>query len=160
MNRLAQTLILTLLLCGVTHAAIDTYEFSSDAERARFRLLTEQLRCPKCQNQNIADSNAPIAKDLRAQIFRMFEAGNSDEQIMGHLVSRYGDFVLYKPPVTSRTLMLWYAPAILLAGGLALVGVIVIRRRRGHTALAPGLSPEEQKRLARLLEQASDKSGT
>ena len=155
MKRLLIGLSLLLMLVGVAHAAIDTYEFASEAERARYRQLTEELRCPKCQNQNIADSDAPIAMDLRAEIYRKLEAGDSNAQIIDYLVARYGDFVLYKPPVTRRTLLLWYGPAGLLAGGFMLVGVIVLRRRKAGVEVSTGLSNDEQQRLAQLLEQAS-----
>ena len=155
MKRLLIGLSLLLALVGVAHAAIDTYEFASEAERARYRQLTEELRCPKCQNQNIADSDAPIAMDLRAEIYRKLEAGDSNAQIIDYLVARYGDFVLYKPPVTSRTLLLWYGPAALLVGGFMLVGVIVLRRRKAGVEVSTGLSSDEQQRLAQLLEQAS-----
>ena len=93
MKRLLATLALGLALTGVARAAIDTYEFKDEAERERFRVLTEELRCPKCQNQNIADSNAPIATDLRREIFRMLEEGKGDDEIVDYLVARYGDFV-------------------------------------------------------------------
>lgn len=155
MKRLLIGLSLLLMLVGVAHAAIDTYEFASEAERARYRQLTEELRCPKCQNQNIADSDAPIAMDLRAEIYRKLEAGDSNAQIIDYLVARYGDFVLYKPPVTRRTLLLWYGPAALLVGGFILVGVIVLRRRKAGVEASTGLSSDEQQRLAQLLEQAS-----
>lgn len=154
MKRVLIGLSLLLVLVGVAHAAIDTYEFASEAERARYRQLTEELRCPKCQNQNIADSDAPIAMDLRAEIYRMLEAGDSNAQIIDYLVARYGDFVLYKPPVTRRTLLLWYGPAALLVGGFVLLGVIVLRRRKAGGAVSTGLSSDEQQRLAQLLEQA------
>lgn len=154
MKRLLIGLSLLLVLVGVAHAAIDTYEFASEAERARYRQLTEELRCPKCQNQNIADSDAPIAMDLRAEIYRKLEAGDSNAQIIDYLVARYGDFVLYKPPVTRRTLLLWYGPAALLVGGFVLLGVIVLRRRKAGVEASTGLSSDEQQRLAQLLEQA------
>ncbi|SDI52209.1 cytochrome c-type biogenesis protein CcmH [Pseudomonas flavescens] len=154
MSRLVAGLTLLLVLVGVAHAAIDTYEFASEAERTRYRQLTEELRCPKCQNQNIADSDAPIAMDLRAEIYRMLEAGDSNAQIIDYLVARYGDFVLYKPPVTRRTLLLWYGPAALLLGGFGLLGVIVLRRRKSGGEVSTGLSSDEQQRLAQLLEQA------
>lgn len=154
MKRLLIGLSLLLVLVGVAHAAIDTYEFASEAERARYRQLTEELRCPKCQNQNIADSDAPIAMDLRAEIYRKLEAGDSNAQIIDYLVARYGDFVLYKPPVTRRTLLLWYGPAALLVGGFMLLGVIVLRRRKAGGEVSTGLSSDELQRLAQLLEQA------
>lgn len=154
MKRLLSAAILGLLLLGSAQAAIDTYEFASEAERQRYRSLVEELRCPKCQNQNIADSDAPIAMDLRAEIYRMLGEGQSDAQIIEFLVARYGDFVLYKPPVTARTLLLWYGPAVLLVGGFVLLGVVVVRRRGKRSTAQSGLSADEQQRLAALLNQA------
>jgi len=153
MKRLLSAAVLGLVLLGTAQAAIDTYEFADEAERQRYRSLIEELRCPKCQNQNIADSDAPIAMDLRAQVYRMLEEGQSNEQIIDFLVSRYGDFVLYKPPVTARTLLLWYGPAGLLVGGFVLLGVVVLRRRGKKFAGSSGLSADEQQRLAALLSQ-------
>src|SRR3546814_5081300 len=101
-------LLLGLFLVTTAQAAIDTYEFRDEAERERYRTLTEELRCPKCQNQNIADSNAPIAMDLRQEIFRMLEEGKSNDQIVSYLGDRYGEFVRYKPPVNAKPLLLWY----------------------------------------------------
>lgn len=147
--------LLSLALVGSSQAAIDTYEFASEDERQRYRSLVEELRCPKCQNQNIADSDAPIAMDLREQIFRMLEEGQSNEQIVDFLVSRYGDFVLYKPPLTARTLLLWYGPAVFLGVGFVLLGFILMRRRGAAGTVASGLSPDEQQRLAALLKQSS-----
>jgi cytochrome c-type biogenesis protein CcmH len=154
-RRFLTAVVLGLALLGTAQAAIDTYEFANETERERYRTLVEELRCPKCQNQNIADSDAPIAMDLREQIFRMLEEGQSDPQIIDFLVSRYGDFVLYKPPVNARTLLLWYGPAGLLAGGFVLVGVILVRRRRKPGATANGLSADEEQRLAALLSKPS-----
>ncbi|MGA4633931.1 cytochrome c-type biogenesis protein [Pseudomonas solani] len=154
MKRLIAALALGLALTGVARAAIDTYEFKDEAERERFRVLTEELRCPKCQNQNIADSNAPIATDLRREIFRMLEEGKGDDEIIDFLVARYGDFVRYKPPVNGRTLLLWYGPAGLLVGGLLVLGVIVLRRRRVENAPEDALlSSDERARLDALLNQ-------
>lgn len=153
MRRFLAAALLGVAVLGSAQAAIDTYEFASDAERQRYRNLIEELRCPKCQNQNIADSDAPIAMDLRAEIYRMLEEGKSNEQVIEYLVARYGDFVLYKPPVTARTLLLWYGPAGLLVGGFVLLGVIVLRRRGRKAVAASGLSTDEQQRLAALLSQ-------
>lgn len=154
MKRLIAALALGLALTGVARAAIDTYEFKDESERERFRVLTEELRCPKCQNQNIADSNAPIATDLRREIFRMLEEGKGDDEIVDFLVARYGDFVRYKPPVNGRTLLLWYGPAGLLVGGLLVLGVIVLRRRRVENAPEDALlSSDERARLDALLNQ-------
>ncbi len=154
MKQLIQGILLALCLVGAAHAAIDAYEFRDEAERQRYRTLVEELRCPKCQNQNIADSNAPIAMDLRREIFRMLEEGKSNEQIVDYLVDRYGDFVRYKPPVNAKTLLLWYGPIALLVLGFAVLAVILRRRRRGAEAQASNsLSEAERARLASLLDK-------
>lgn len=143
-----------LLISLVAYGAIDTYEFRDEAERERYRTLTEELRCPKCQNQNIADSNAPIAMDLRKEIFRMLEEGQSNDQIIDYLVARYGDFVRYRPPVTKTTLLLWYGPAALLILGLGVLAfIIVLRRRVDSTPAAQTLTEAERQRLASLLDK-------
>ncbi len=145
---------LGLLLSLAVHASIDTYEFRDEAERERYRTLTEELRCPKCQNQNIADSNAPIAMDLRKEIFRMLEEGQSNEQIVDYLVARYGDFVRYRPPVTRTTLLLWYGPAALLVLGFGVLIFVILRRRRVDSApAAQTLTEAERERLASLLDK-------
>ncbi|MCH2339423.1 cytochrome c-type biogenesis protein [Pseudomonas sp. NPDC047963] len=154
MKQLIHGLVLTLCLLGTASAAIDAYEFKDEAERARYRTLVEELRCPKCQNQNIADSNAPIAMDLRREIYRMLEEGQSNEQIVDYLVARYGDFVLYKPPVNTKTLVLWYGPAALLVIGFGVLAFILVRRRRSVTGPALNtLSEAERARLATLLDR-------
>jgi Uncharacterized protein involved in biosynthesis of c-type cytochromes len=143
-----------LLISLVAYGAIDTYEFRDEAERERYRTLTEELRCPKCQNQNIDDSNAPIAMDLRKEIFRMLEEGQSNDQIIDYLVARYGDFVRYRPPVTKTTLLLWYGPAALLILGLGVLAFIIVRRRRvDSTPAAQTLTEAERQRLASLLDK-------
>ena len=157
MKRWLAAVVFGLTLTGVAHAAIDTYEFANDAERERFRELTKELRCPKCQNQDIADSNAPIATDLRREIFRMLGEGKDNQQILDFMVSRYGDFVLYKPALTSKTVVLWFGPLALLVGGLVVIGVIVGRRRRTEQAEGSDtLSAEERKRLDTLLDKTKD----
>ena len=154
MKRLIRGALLGLFLATTAHAAIDTYEFRDDAERERYRTLTEELRCPKCQNQNIADSNAPIAMDLRQEIFRMLEEGKSNDQIVDFLVDRYGDFVRYSPPVNAKTLLLWYGPAGLLVLGFGVLTTILVRRRRVEKSPASNtLSETERERLAQLLDK-------
>ena len=157
MKRWLVAVVFGLTLTGVAHAAIDTYEFANDAERDRFRELTKELRCPKCQNQDIADSNAPIATDLRREIYRMLGEGKDNQQILDFMVARYGDFVLYKPALTSKTAVLWFGPLALLVGGLVVIGVIVGRRRRTEqTEGSDTLSAEERKRLDTLLDKTQD----
>ena len=155
MKRFIYALGLTLACFGTAQASIDTYEFSTQAERDRYRTLVEELRCPKCQNQNIADSDAPIAMDMRDEIFKKLEEGQSNEQIVEFLVDRYGDFVRYKPPVNKSTLILWYGPAAFLVFGFAMVAVIVIRRRRSTVTEQheQQLSSDEKARLSDILKQ-------
>ena len=156
MKRLLAAAVLALGLAGVAHAAIDTYQFASDAERERFRELTKELRCPKCQNQDIADSNAPIAADLRREIFRMLGEGKDNQQIIDFMVDRYGDFVRYKPALTGKTALLWFGPAGLLLSGVVVMAVIIRRRRAAPTDGSDALSPEERKRLDQLLDTKTD----
>ncbi|PCM48962.1 cytochrome c-type biogenesis protein CcmH [Pseudomonas fluorescens] len=153
MKRFLATVLLGLSLAGVAHAAIDTYEFAKDGDRERFRELTKELRCPKCQNQDIADSNAPIAADLRKEIFRMLGEGKDNQQIIDFMVDRYGDFVRYKPALNTKTALLWFGPAGLLFGGLVVIAVIVRRRRAQRTETPPSLSTEERQRLDQLLDK-------
>lgn len=152
MKRLLAATALGLALTGIAHAAIDTYEFANEAERERFRDLTTELRCPKCQNQDIADSNAPIAADLRKQIYGQLQQGKSNQQIIDYMVDRYGEFVRYKPEVSERTWLLWFGPAALLGLGVIVIGAIVVRRRRPAAATSTTLSAEEQARLDQLLD--------
>lgn len=155
MKRLIVAIVLGLGVLGSSQAAIDTHEFTDDSQRQRYHDLTSVLRCPKCQNQNIAESSSPIANDLRSEIHRMLGAGRSDEQIIDFMVSRYGDFVLYDPPLSSRTMLLWLGPAtLLLVGGVA-VAAIVANRRRPRRAAGNALSDTERRRLADLLQETN-----
>nr|WP_213947741.1 cytochrome c-type biogenesis protein [Luteibacter sp. dw_328] len=125
-------LILGLFLLPVLCAAqaIQPLPFRDHAEEVRFQHLSAELRCPMCQNETLADSNAPIAHDLRRQVFEMMEAGKSDDEIKAYLVDRYSRFVLYKPPVEPSTWLLWFGPLALLAIGGIVVAVQVRRRAR------------------------------
>lgn len=153
MKRWLAAAILGLSIAGVAHAAIDTYQFANDTDRERFRELTKELRCPKCQNQDIADSNAPIAADLRKEIFRMLGEGKDNQQIIDFMVDRYGDFVRYKPALTGKTALLWFGPAGLLLVGLVIIAVIVRRRRVERSDSPNTLSVEERQRLDQLLDK-------
>lgn len=157
MNSLWKALILNLVLFGSAYASIETYEFENEADRARYKTLTEEIRCPKCQNQNIADSNAPIAVDLRAEVYRLVEDGQSNDEIVTYLVDRYGDFVRYRPAINKQTYILWYGPAALLIIGFLTIGVVVWRRKRNTALLSAEqktqLTAEEQARLNALLAQ-------
>jgi|AntDeeMinimDraft_5_1070356.scaffolds.fasta_scaffold05953_3 cytochrome c-type biogenesis protein CcmH len=147
---LAVTLMLPLWAVAQQEKPVTVYEFDSSAQEVRYRNLLEELRCPKCQNQNIIDSNAPIAKDMRERVYLMMQEGASNEEITSSLVARFGEFVRYKPKLESRTLLLWATPALAVLIGLLVVGGIFIRSRRRGTQ-APELSDEEREKVSRAL---------
>jgi len=142
-------LLIGLAVSGPSLAAIDTYEFDDEQTRERFYLLSDELRCPKCQNQSLGDSNSPIATDLRREVYRLLNEGKTDRQIKGYLVARYGEYILYRPELSGHTLMLWLAPLLLLVIGLVVVLILVKRRRA--TPAAGNLDVDEQQRLKTLL---------
>ncbi len=144
-----------VLACQSAHA-LEPYEFPDEQTRLRFQELTYELRCPKCQNQNIADSNAPIAKDLRQEVHRLLEEGKRDDEIVYYLVERYGDFIRYRPPFSLNTALLWLTPIVLVVVGVG-VALWLGRRRKVTSNGADDLSPEEEERLARIL-RAQDRT--
>jgi cytochrome c-type biogenesis protein CcmH len=115
------------------------------ANEARYRALINELRCLVCQNQNIADSNAPLAQDLREQVRTQLAAGKSDREITDYMTARYGDFVLYRPQFKATTALLWLAPATLVAIG----AIVALRMARRKSATSP--APVDQEKLARIL---------
>lgn len=151
------SVLVMLLLAPFALAAIDTYEFETEEQRARFYQVSGELRCPKCQNQNIADSDAPIATDLRREVHRMLLEGKNNNEIIDFMVERYGDFVRYKPALTPATAVLWFAPAAMLLGGFMILVVMLRRRQKAlREAAANPLSKDEQQRLQSLLEREED----
>lgn len=133
---MARWLLLVLLIPLASlnvNAVIETYEFSTPELEVRYKALSQELRCPKCQNQNIADSNAPISRDLRAIVHEQLEAGASDEEIIVYLVDRYGEFVRYRPGVDNNTFWLWSAPLILLLMALTVVWLQIRGDRKAST---------------------------
>jgi len=136
-------LVVLLAFAGSAHAqAIEPMPFANHAQELRFQHLTAQLRCPMCQNETLADSDAPIARDLRNQIFRLMQQGKSDAEIKQYLVDRYSDFVLYDPPLNGDTWLLWFGPLLILFGGAGVVVMAVRKRNRGNQVLA-GQEPIE-----------------
>jgi cytochrome c-type biogenesis protein CcmH len=145
-----------VLACWVViaQASIYAFDFDDPHKEARFKRLSEELRCLVCQNQTIADSNAGLALDLRKELYRMVQADASDEEIKNFMVSRYGDFVLYKPPVKATTYLLWFGPFLLAIFGL----VILIRmiRKVGQQSTQT-LSAEDHQRVQALLADKEEK---
>lgn len=153
--RFAAVAVLMAVFCTTpAFAVIETYEFSSPRLEARYRALSQELRCPKCQNQNIADSNAPISQDLRALVYAQLEAGASDEEILKDMVARYGEFVRYSPAASGAALWLWLAPALMLGAGFLLLLLLLRRGRNPVTDDGDALTAEERQRLARMMSDA------
>ncbi|MCB1552424.1 MAG: cytochrome c-type biogenesis protein CcmH [Xanthomonadales bacterium] len=121
--------------------SIEPLSFRDAAEETRFRALTAELRCVMCQNQSLADSNAMIASDLRREVLDLMHQGKTDQEIKDFLVERYTDFVLYRPPVRSDTLLLWLGPGAVLLAGLAAV-ILIVRRRAAQ--LGDELEPSNE----------------
>jgi cytochrome c-type biogenesis protein CcmH len=124
-------------------SAMEPIDYRDAAEEQRFRALTLELRCVLCQNQSLADSNAPIAHDLRLEILRLMREGKSDRQIKQYLVARYTDFVLYRPEVEPMTWLLWFGPGLLVIAGAALIFVVVRKRSRNAPAAPPSSDSQE-----------------
>ncbi len=127
MSRWCLLLLPLLLFLTPVRAAVEPLVFEDPAQEARYRALVAELRCLVCQNQNLADSDAELAHDLRIQVYRLIRDGHSDAEVLDYLVARYGDFVRYRPALNPRTWLLWGAPALLLAVAL-LVWWRVLRR--------------------------------
>lgn len=121
--------LIAALLCTQLAFAIDTAPaFDDPAQQARYDRVIRELRCLQCRSETIADSNATLAADLRRQVREMMAAGKTDAEIFQHMVDRYGDYVLYKPPMAARTWVLWGAPFLLLIGGAVVAGFVIARK--------------------------------
>ncbi len=128
---------------------VDTYVFKDKVTEIRFNALNKELRCPKCQNQNLADSNSPIAEDLRREVYELLQQGKADVEIVDFMVARYGEFVLYRPRVSSVTYILWYGPAGLLFIGV--IVVVIILRRKPEKKAQKELSSKQKDKLDHIL---------
>lgn len=139
-----------LLFSSVAFSAIDALNFSSPQQESDYHQLTQSLRCPQCQNNNIADSNATIAVDMRGKVFELLQEGKSKNDVVDYMVARYGNFVTYDPPMTASTLVLWIAPLL-----LVLLGVVFLLRRKPKAQSSVKsqdfLTDEDNARLAELL---------
>lgn len=139
-----------LLFSSVAFSAIDALNFTSPQQESDYHQLTQSLRCPQCQNNNIADSNATIAVDMRGKVFELLQEGKSKNDVVDYMVARYGNFVTYDPPMTASTLVLWIAPLL-----LVLLGVVFLLKRKPKAQSAVKsqdvLTDEDNARLAELL---------
>ncbi|KGK00564.1 cytochrome c-type biogenesis protein [Thalassotalea sp. ND16A] len=132
---------------SISAGPIDTYTFPDEVTKKRFASLTYELRCPKCQNQNLADSNSPISQDLRKEVYDMLIDGRTDTEIMDFMVQRYGEFVLYRPRVSSITYILWFGPIVFILIGAY---VVFLFTRRKDTE-PEHLSAEQKQQLKSIL---------
>ena len=151
-----------LLACAAAANAADPVPPSGESAAGmsaldmRLKRLETELRCLVCQNQTLADSNADLADDLRREVRALALAGKSDDDIKAYLVARYGDFVLYKPPLKPITWMLWFGPFALLAGGAAIWWVVLRRRALSTTSSATNADPDGELRARKLLDGEDD----
>ena len=161
LHLIVRAMAMVLLVAGLSMSAwanIDTYQFDNPRQEAQYRALIEEFRCPKCQNQNLAGSDAPIAQDLKQKTYDMVKDGRSDAEIRQYMNERYGDFISYKPPVRPSTWILWFFPPVLLV--LVMLAWFIRNRNSSKRAAvianpieegyAP-LSAAEQQRLQDLL---------
>ena len=148
--KLMGAILLSLTVISVNATPVDTYEFKSVENQKRALELAHSLRCPQCQNQNLIDSNSPVAQDLRLEVYQMVDAGKDYDEVIEFMTSRYGDFVLYKPRMEPKTYILWLGPIGLLVVGL-LIGFFFVRKQRISQVEVQEISAEEQKELNRLL---------
>jgi len=149
------SLLLAVMLTASVLAKEAPPVAADPALEQRLNKLTEQLRCLVCQNQTIADSHAELAIDLKNQVREKLKKGESEEQIIDYMVARYGDFVLYKPPVKATTVPLWFGPFALLLGAVAGLFYYIVRRRRAQPAQP--LSEDEQARVRALLDATEER---
>ncbi|MBJ8370887.1 cytochrome c-type biogenesis protein CcmH [Citrobacter cronae] len=131
--------LLMLVISGSALATIDVMQFKDEAQEQQFRQLTEQLRCPKCQNNSIADSNSMIATDLRQKVYELMQEGKSQKEIVDYMVARYGNFVTYDPPLTPLTVLLWVMPVV----AIGLGGWIIFARPRRRVRVKQEEFPDD-----------------
>jgi len=155
----ALLLVLLLVFCASVlgamsmkaHAAVDAFEFDTDEQQQRFRQMSNDFRCPMCQNTNLTGSGGGVAEDLRREIYLMIMDGKTDSEIEQFMLDRYGDFIFYRPRLMTQTILLWFGPLVfLLLGGWIIAGII--RRARPQDQEQVVLNDEEQQRLRKLLD--------
>ena len=149
MKKLMSLLFLFIVFSPVSHAAVEVKQFKTPEHEHRYKKLINEFRCVVCQNQNIEDSNAGLAKDLRKQVYKMISEGKSNDEILDFMVTRYGDFVLYRPLFNSTTFLLWVGPFIIFILGLYIL-ISFIRQRK--KVVVTELSNIDKDKLKQLLD--------
>jgi cytochrome c-type biogenesis protein CcmH len=146
-------LSLLLLWSASALAGVEVHTFEKPEQEQQYNRLIAELRCLVCQNQNLADSNAELAQDLRQEVYEMIQNGATDQEIVSFMVARYGDFVLYRPPFKATTAFLWIGPFIILVAGFVILLVFVRKRRQ---IVAVELDETEQARARQLLKDKNE----
>ena len=144
---------LMLFVSGAAWATIDAYEFKTYEDEQQFRAAVAELRCPKCQNQNIADSNAGLAKDIKDRVYKLINEGKSNAEITDYMVERYGDFITYRPPVKPTTWFLWFGPFVLT---LLAIAVLLWRKLSAKPAAPAAVNADQHKKVEDLLNKIDD----
>ncbi len=151
--RCLTTLALAVLLTvsAQVFAVVDIREFKSPEDEARYHRLIDELRCPKCQNQNLSGSDSQIAQDLRRELYRMINDGDSDKEIKDFMVARYGEYVLYRPRLNENTYALWFGPGVLLLIGIVVLALVVRKRMATPAKTTEAMSDDELNKLNTML---------
>ena len=156
MKRLFQLIFISaVLFSSHAYTSDEPIEFKNPQHEQRYQTLIEEVRCLVCQNQSLADSNADLAQDLRKEIYDMIVSEKEDDQILQFLVERYGDFVLYRPPLKENTWLLWFGPFLFLFIGL-IAAIIVIKKQSASNKTDIEIDEEQKQRLAELLDEESN----
>jgi cytochrome c-type biogenesis protein CcmH len=150
MAKLGVFWIALMLLASPAVSQVDTFEFDNPEQQQRFRKISDELRCPMCQNTSLSGSSGGVAEDLRREIHRMIVEGMTDQEIEQFMFERYGDFIFYKPRLTAETIFLWFGPILFLLIG-AIAGYAVWRRARTTSTPASALDSDQAERLNKLL---------
>jgi cytochrome c-type biogenesis protein CcmH len=141
--------LLLLFISVTSHAAIETYRFDDASQEESYKKLVAELRCLVCQNQSLSDSNAELAHDMRRKTYELIIAGKTDSEIVDFMVARYGDFVMYNPPVKSTTLLLWFGPLLFLLLAATVVFVFVRKQKQKQSLV----SAQQQQQVHKLLDE-------
>jgi len=140
--------LVTLFMSWQVQARFEIHEFANEQMEEDYNVLVKELRCTVCQNQNLADSNAELAQDMRILVYKKLKEGNSKEQIVDFLVKRYGDFVIYRPPVKATTFLLWVGPLLF----IVLAALVVFSNMRRQKVAAEVVDKQQQKKAKSLLD--------
>lgn len=152
--RVTFIVFLTVMLTSAANARIEEHQFDNAEQEQRYNILIDELRCLVCQNQNLADSNAELAQDLREQVYLMIKRGDSNAVIVEFMVNRYGDFVLYRPPLKSSTFMLWVGPFIIFLVALLIVIQFIRKRQRAEST---EISQSDREKIRKMLDDEGGK---